>query len=232
MGKTIAFIDAGFLEAEGRKRLPDAPEGQMRSIDARGVIEWVRSEVKSRFPTDPEAFLRAYWYTAAFDPFDERFEPQRTFHGFLQSVPGIQLRLGRLVEREPNWHAAVKAALVNCGVELAEFEKHYEFRLSLTQKGVDSRIVLDIVRFAERRAYDRAILIAGDGDLAEAVQVAQDNGAKFVVAHPRNAGVAPDLRHLADEIIQFEKHELEKMFRTRTIRADEETVTLDAVAVD
>lgn len=230
MGRVVAFVDAGFLEGEGRKALP-TEEGQTLSIDANGVVEWVRGEVKKRFPVEPEAFLRAYWYTAAFDPSDERFERQRSFHGALQSVPGLHLRLGRLVEREPNWHAAVKAALDKCGVSLEEFEQHYQFRRTLTQKGVDARIVLDAVRFAERRVYDWAILVAGDRDLTEAVQVAQDTGVRFIVAYPKGAGMAPELRHLADELIQIEPHELKKMFRARRIRTDDIT-SVEAVATD
>jgi uncharacterized LabA/DUF88 family protein len=226
VGRTVGFIDAGFIELEGRKLLKGTAlkDG---SIDAQGVVDWLRAEVKKRFPTEPEAFLRAYWYTAAFDPSDDRFEKQRAFHGALQAVPGLQLRLGRLVQREPNWHAAVKAALTKCGVDLKEFEKHYEFRRSLTQKGVDARIVLDVVRFAERKVYDWGILIGGDRDLAEAVQVAQDSGTRFLLAHPKGAGVAPELRHLADEIITIEGHELEKMFRKR--KATEAAIELEIV---
>jgi uncharacterized LabA/DUF88 family protein len=141
------------------------------------------------------------------------------------------LRLGRLVEREPNWHAAVKAALANCGVALEEFEKHYEFRSSLTQKGVDARIVLDVVRLAECGVYDWAILIGGDRDLAEAVQVAQDTGARFAIAYPKGAGMASELRHLADDLIQIEDYELRKMFRIKKCEAADEAQAIDPDAV-
>jgi len=230
MGRTVAFIDAGYLEAEGKKALK-AAHGE-HSIDAAGVAEWIKGEVKKRFPTDQEAFLRAYWYTAAFDPSDDRFDAQRGFHGAVESVPGIQLRLGRLVQRDPNWHVAVKAALVKCGVDLVTFGEHYEFRPYLTQKGVDSLIVLDVVRFAERRVYDWGILIAGDRDLAEAVQVAQDTGARFIVAYPKGAGMAPELRHLADELVQIEPHELKNMFRKRKVKPDESGEPLEVVRTD
>lgn len=231
MSRVAAFVDAGFLEAEGRKALRSRKDPSV-SIDAAGVIEWIKEQVKRRFPTEPEAFLRAYWYTAAFDPSDERFERQRAFHGALESVAGLHLRLGRLVEREPNWHAAVKAALAKCGVSIEDFEQHYQFRPTLNQKGVDARIVLDAVRFAERRVYDWAILIAGDQDLAEAVQAAQNTGAKYILAHPKGAGVAPALRHLADEVILIERHELEKMFRARRTKPGEEADLVEAVATD
>ncbi|MGH8906868.1 MAG: NYN domain-containing protein [Egibacteraceae bacterium] len=44
------------------------------------------------------------------------------------------------------------------------------------QKGVDTLVTLDLVRLAQRNAYDTAILIAGDRDLAEAIRTAQDSG--------------------------------------------------------
>jgi uncharacterized LabA/DUF88 family protein len=233
MGRLVSFIDAGFLEAEGRKAVKP-PADSYANVDASAVLDWVRSQVKTRFPTDPEAFLRAYWYTAEFDPSDDRFEGQRSFHGYLQSVAGLHLRLGRLVDREPAWHTAVKAAIERCGVTVEEFEKHYEFRSVLSQKGVDARIVLDIVKLAERRVYDWGILIAGDRDLTEAVAVAQDAGARFVVAYPKGAGIATELRHLADELITIEDHELKKMFKIKKRKAGETppVETLEVVATD
>ncbi len=58
MGRTVAFIDAGFLEAEGRKAIKP-PSDSYANIDADAVLGWMRGQVKARFPTEPEAFLRA-----------------------------------------------------------------------------------------------------------------------------------------------------------------------------
>jgi hypothetical protein len=63
------------------------------------------------------------------------------------------------------------------------------------------------------------------------VQVAQDNGARFLLVHPKGAGVAPELRYLADEIVQLETHQLSKMFRDKPARADD-IDTAEAVASD
>lgn len=104
------------------------------------------------------------------------------------------------MERHPRWRHAIKKAIEACGVELAEFEKHFTFRPEQYQKGVDSLIVPDLVRLAERRAYDVAVLIAGDRDIAPAVRVVQDAGAKVIVAHSEGAGVATELRQLADHL--------------------------------
>ncbi len=115
----------------------------------------------------------------------------------------------------PSWQYAVKKALENCGVDLAEFEKHFQFRPVMEQKGVDTLIVLDLVRLAQRRAYDTAFLIAGDRDLAEAVRVAQEEGRRVVLLHPSGGGVATELRHLADEVRSLDETDLKLMLRVK-----------------
>jgi uncharacterized LabA/DUF88 family protein len=110
----------------------------------------------------------------------------------------------------------VKAAIKECGIALTEFEKHFRFQPILQQKGVDTRLVLDLVRLAQRGAYDVAVLVAGDRDLAEAVRAVQDEGRIVVLAHPgseKGSGVATELRHLADEIISISDADLRKMLK-------------------
>lgn len=97
------------------------------------------------------------------------------------------------------------------GVDLAEFERHCTFRPEQYQKGVDSLIVLDMVRLAERGVFDVAVLVAGDRDLAGAVRAAQEAGARVIVAHPERAGVATELRQLADTLVVVERDHLSRM---------------------
>ncbi len=85
----------------------------------------------------------------------------------------------------------------------------------MEQKGVDTLIVLDLVRLAQRRAYDTAFLIAGDRDLAEAVRVAQEEGRRVVLLHPSGGGVATELRHLADEVRSLDETDLKLMLRVK-----------------
>jgi uncharacterized LabA/DUF88 family protein len=69
---------------------------------------------------------------------------------------------------------------------LAQFEEHFQFRSELGQKGVDTRITLDLVRLAQHDVYETAILIAGDRGLAEPVRAAQDEGKRASSSqHPR-----------------------------------------------
>ena len=83
---------------------------------------------------------------------------------------------------------------------LAAFDNRWTFHPKRQQKGVDTLIVLDLVRLAGRGAIDAAILISGDRDLAEAVRAAQDFGLAVSVANP-GRGLSPDVAKLADHIL-------------------------------
>ena len=204
------FVDAGFLKAEGVKALRVGRDRRARLV-ASEVVHWFRVAFHHQYLTGDYSFLRAYWYDGAFDPQDERYRTQRVYFDAIASTPGVQIRLGHVAERTPSWQNAVRRAVEKCGVTQADFEAHFTFRPELFQKGVDSRIVLDLVRLAERGVYDTAVLIAGDRDLAEAVRAAQDAGCRVLVAFPEGAGVAVELRQLADELIMIPKPHLEKM---------------------
>jgi uncharacterized LabA/DUF88 family protein len=168
--------------------------------------------VSDGLPGSP-TFLRAYWYDGAFDPRRPSYKAQRKYFDRIAEVPGVQLRLGHLKEKKTlKWHYAVKMALKNMNVDQVEFEKHFEFRPELEQKGVDTRISLDIVRLAQRKVYDAAVLVAGDRDLAEPVRLAQDEGCRIVLAIPEGGSVAWELRHIADEVRHISKSELADLF--------------------
>lgn len=58
------------------------------------------------------------------------------------------------------------------------------------EKSVDVQIALDLAIGAIKKQYDSALLISGDGDLSNAVQVAQDQGVKVILGYI--AGVKSD----------------------------------------
>lgn len=63
--------------------------------------------------------------------------------------------------------------LKECGIEykLGYFQKDGE-----TEKGVDVKIAVDMIKFAYEDKYDTAFLISGDGDLVDAVDLAKELG--------------------------------------------------------
>jgi uncharacterized LabA/DUF88 family protein len=103
---------------------------------------------------------------------------------------------------------------------MEEFKKHFEFRSSYEQKGVDTLLVLDIVRFAQAGMYNSVILMTGDADFAESVRVVQEMGKEVIVAYPEGAGVAPTLLALADEVVEIRDLELRKMLKSKPGVAD------------
>lgn len=210
MDRFVAFLDVGYLNASSAKALGRKPR-EIRAEPGEWV-QWLKSMGKS-LPGNPK-FLRAYWYDGAYDPRHQTFKAQRGYFDRIARVPGIQLRLGHLqVKKNPKWQYAVKSALKKMGVDQAQFEEHFEFPPELEQKGVDTRITLDIVRLAQRRVYDAAILVAGDRDLAEPVRVAQDEGCRVVLAAPKGASMAEELKQIADEVKRIKKADLERLFQ-------------------
>lgn len=204
MERVVGFIDYGFLNKAACRPL----KAKLLKPNAEGVVNWLRTIEQS----DPNCFLRAYWYDGAYDPRNARHNAQRKYFDAIAEVPGIQLRLGHLQETKPKWQYAVREALRNAGLDQAQFEKHFKFRPELGQKGVDTRIALDLVRLAQRHAYDVGVLVAGDRDLAEPIRLAQDEGRRIIVAAPESASVAAELRQLADEMIELTPVILKSMF--------------------
>ena len=112
---------------------------------------------------------------------------------------------------EPAYIYPLKKALEACGVDMDEFSKYSNLE-GTPAEGVDTLITLDLVRLAQRRAYDTALLVAGDRDLAEPVRVAQDEGRQLVLALPEGADAARKLKQLADSVILLDSTTLGRWF--------------------
>jgi uncharacterized LabA/DUF88 family protein len=196
-GNYAVMVDAGFLKAEGARAL-DVPRDRCL-FNGKASIDWfTRFAQDQRFAGAAsvfagKTFLRAYWYDAAFDPSDRRYGEQRAALDELALVHGLYLRLGYIQERRPAWQHGVRRALKACGTSLVDFEKHFEFRPELGQKGVDALITLDLVQLTRDRVVEAILLVSGDRDLQEAVRVAQGAGCRVVLAHPPRAGVSTAL---------------------------------------
>ena len=214
-----AFIDVGFLRAEGARAIGKRPK-DVRP-DATEVVKWCRDLEGGNLAG--QAFLRAYWYDGAFDPKHSQFKGQRSFFDAIASTPGVQLRLGHISEHPSRFELPIKGALRNTagalGIDpdnlLTEFAKHWAFYPEREQKGVDTLIALDLVRLAGRSVCSTALLMAGDRDLAEAVRAAQDFGVRVVVATPNRASVAREVAQLADDVVDISPDKLAVMLRPR-----------------
>ena len=174
----MAFVDAGYLTA--------GAQAQLRlpftpRIDGEMLTFWASTAWTSRRGGD---LLRTYVYEAQFPEGALKYADQRTYFDALGTQPGIRLRLGHLVERA-------------AGTPRARWE----------QKGVDTLLVLDLVRLAQLRAFDTAVIVAGDRDLAEALRVVADDHARRVILYSvKGSPPAKELVEAADDHGPIDDH--------------------------
>lgn len=129
----------------------------------------------------PWRFVRAYIYDAEHDRERRREQwlEQRRWFDEVGDTDRLDLRLGHLVGDRP------------------------PFR----QKGVDTLLVLDMLRLAQANVYDVAGVIAGDADFVEVVDAVKRLGKEVVVAGGQ--GIADRLRHAADLYVDLEDKSLQ-----------------------
>jgi hypothetical protein len=86
------------------------------------------------------------------------------------------------------------------------------------QKGVDSRIVRDLIILAMERAISTAYLLGGDEDLREGVSEAQERGVRVVligVEPPTEQNLSPTLAMEADDVLTLDAEFLRPHIRER-----------------
>jgi hypothetical protein len=91
------------------------------------------------------------------------------------------------------------------------------------QKGVDSRIVRDLIILSSERAIATAYLIGGDEDLREGVSEAQERGVRVVLigVEPLNEqNLSPTLAMEADDVHLLDRAFVEPHLRLREIEMD------------
>jgi uncharacterized LabA/DUF88 family protein len=134
------FVDVGYVMASVAELLAGSPERHTVRCDYARLVD---SLVTDASADSGMPLLRTYWYDASPTGQPEHDQVQ------LADLPGVRLRLGRLVRGE--------------------------------QKGVDSRIVRDLIVLARDRAIAGAYLVAGDEDICEGVAEAQDHGVRVTL---------------------------------------------------
>jgi len=161
------FVDAGYLYAASGELCFGVTDRNRLSLSFGSCAEALAdfSSHKSGLQ-----HLRTYWYDGARDA---RPTPD---HLEIAHLPGVKLRLGRLVRGR--------------------------------QKGVDSRIVRDLIVLSQERAISVAYLMGGDEDLREGVSEAQERGVRVVLIaiEPLNEqNLSPTLAMEADEVVVLGK---------------------------
>ncbi len=215
----VGFVDAGFLRGEGAKAL--SQRASSVRTNAAAMVHWLRHCPAECL--EGQSLLRTYWYDGAFDATHRDYATQRPFFEAIALTPGLQLRLGHVVEYPFKLEQPIRRALESTARALglvpeellAEFDRHWTFRPERQQKGVDTLITLDMVRLATRASVSSMVVVAGDRDLAEGIRTVQDYGVRVVVATPSRQSIARELAQLADDVVEFGAEELSKILPPR-----------------
>lgn len=151
--RTMVFIDGANLYMSVKY---DLKQTKQIAIDA----------LSKKLVGDRE-LVRIYYYNTP-SPSTE-LEQQKANQRFLSKlgwIDNLQIRLGRIMKRTYD-------------VECEHCHKITTYKTHI-QKGVDTRIVVDMVTLAFSDAYDIAILVSGDSDLSEAVDYIREHTRKKV----------------------------------------------------
>jgi uncharacterized LabA/DUF88 family protein len=208
----IGIVDSGFL-IKSMASVLKLPTGDV-AIEGSELVDWFR--VASARIGD--RLLRCYWYDAVYPEGSKERHKQRAKLDKLEECAGMQLRLGHLQSTPFEHKALLKSAAAAAGIDYSELMKHFNPETRYTQKGVDTLIVLDMLRFVRLQACQKIILIGGDRDLAEAVREVQDMGCLVILAYPAGAPVAPELGNLADEKVAMSADLLRRFMSNRMDR--------------
>lgn len=124
----------------------------------------------------------AYYYTGVEEGGGERDAAQRGLERFLDM---LEHQRGFFVRRLPRRQTERRCE--HCGEETRYSQ----------EKEVDTTIVADMLRYAAVNAFDIAVLVSGDADLAPAVEGVRALGKQVVVATWASYGLSSRLRRAA-----------------------------------
>ena len=102
---------------------------------------------------------------ASFDPLSKKDLQLRKFLNVMDSFPGYDVIVK---ERKPLSHQ--RCSNDGCRLEISKCPHCGQEIHRKVEKGVDTALVTDLIRFGIDNYYDRAILIAGDADHVPAVE--------------------------------------------------------------
>lgn len=125
------------------------------------------------------------------------------FLNALRTKRKYAVRLGKLADEQAAYNLSYEAvkALLSGQKTVADLVES-DFTLSIKQKGVDTRIGIDIVAMALKKQVDKIVLIAGDSDFVPAAKFARREGIDFVL-DAMGASIKPELSEHIDGLTTF-----------------------------
>jgi uncharacterized LabA/DUF88 family protein len=133
--------------------------------DYLGIPRNVKVDVLGSKLTGSRQLVRIYYYNSPAPPTGDQAGSQR-FWAALGWLNNVRPRKGRIVPK------TVDAECPDC---------HKKFHVNTYgQKGVDTRIVVDVISLAQSDSYDIGIIVSGDSDLAEAIEWVREHTQKRI----------------------------------------------------
>ena len=212
--QTAILVDGGFYRLRAKKLAGEkSPKDRADELE-RYCLDHLHHKYEKR------ALYRIFYYDCApvekgtnvYNPLTKRSENlgesengkwMTAFLDELKHRRKFAIRLGRLGTKDGgalsyNLKPEVTKALLN-GTKALENLCQEDFKLNLTQKGVDMRIGVDISSIAVKAQVSQIILIAGDSDFVPAAKQARREGIDFIL-DPMGNLISDDLYEHIDGI--------------------------------
>lgn len=127
-----------------------------------------------------------------------QFAWETEFQKVLVSKRKVAFRRGELLESAAGF-VLLPEVLKQLGRKELTFNdlSEKDFYLDIKQKGIDTRIVLDIASIAQKKQADQIVLIAGDSDFVPAAKHARREGIDFIL-DPMWHTIKPSLQEHID----------------------------------
>lgn len=211
--RRIDFYHRNYFDTSVTPITPKALQSVLYKLVVRHKTHLERSDI-----------YRIYYYDAP--PFDEQFrEPvpqqpgqsnrtrnfktdpvvifQKEFHEELQASRKLALRMGKLANSK-RWILTDEAQkrLLAGDIQVQDLLPK-DFFLDVKQKGVDTRIGIDITTVTLRKFADTIVLVASDADFVPAAKLARTHGMD-VVLDPLYGNVDSDLKCHVDGVNSFD----------------------------
>lgn len=200
----VLMIDGGFL----KKKFKQYAHRHMEASDLETIAEKLISKAFAK--THDNVSYRVYYYDCppfggsvsvplSGEPYDfgsrPGFEKLMSFINKVKLLPYFAVREGVLSFE--GWSLKPKAYASKTGAISVNPE---DFKVSLKQKGVDTKIGLDIAWVSYERISPNILLVTGDSDFTPAVKTARRNGI-FVTLYSLHHGIKANLKENVDVFI-------------------------------
>ena len=202
--RTAILVDGGFYRNRANKLAGNkTPQERAEELE-RYCLDHLRDKYESRF------LYRIFYYDCppiekgknVYHPLTKRSvqlgdsEQGKWMQDFLNELRHkrkFALRLGRLSDSglAYNLRPEVTKDLLSGKRQISDLTE-FDFKLNITQKGVDMRIGIDIMSLAFKKQVNQLVLIAGDSDFVPAAKQARREGIDFIL-DPMGNKIPPDL---------------------------------------